>query len=104
MIRDAHSRSETSRAGVYLQPGFVHGTRKWGSVNIPLGLVGNPLQRVLEALPNQTLAAVPLAGALFVPPTSAETVAKAAVAAATDPSVPAGAMDTWAMAEYQDSG
>jgi hypothetical protein len=71
-------------------------------MDIPLGLIGNPMQRLLEALPNQSLSTMPLAGALFVPPTSVETVAKAAVTAATDPSVPAGAMDTWAMAEYSD--
>lgn len=71
-------------------------------MNIPLSFVGNPMQRMLEALPNKSLAAVPLAGALFVPPISAETLARAAVTAATDPSVPAGAMDRWAMDAYAD--
>lgn len=34
-------------------------------------------------------------GAGFVPPVSVKAVAKAAVAAATDPAVPAGIMDVW---------
>jgi hypothetical protein len=32
--------------GVILRPGFIHGTRRVGSVKIPLGLVGSPLQMV----------------------------------------------------------
>jgi len=34
-------------------------------------------------------------GAAFVPPVSVEAVARAAVSAATDPSVPAGHMGVW---------
>ncbi|RZC58376.1 hypothetical protein C5167_005672 [Papaver somniferum] len=33
-------------AGVILRPGFIHGTRKVGSVKLPLGLIGSPLEMV----------------------------------------------------------
>jgi hypothetical protein len=56
---------------------------------------GSPLDRALSFLPTKTLAALPLAGAAFVPPVSARAVGRAAVAAATDPDVPAGAMSVW---------
>jgi len=84
---------------VYLRPGFIHGTRRWGSVSIPLGIVGAPLASALSYVPNQSLAQIPVLGAAFVPPVSAEAIGKAAVLAATDPSVPAGAMDVWAIAK-----
>ncbi len=29
-----------------MRPGFIHGTRRVGSVKIPLGLVGSPMQMV----------------------------------------------------------
>lgn len=47
---------------------------------------------------------MPLAGAAFVPPTSVQAVAKAAVAAATDPAVPGGIMDVWQIKEYEAWG
>ena len=57
--------------------------------------VGAPLDRALSLLPTQSLASLPFAGAAFVPPVSARAVARAAVAAATDPEVAAGPMDVW---------
>lgn len=56
---------------------------------------GAPLDRALSLLPTQSLASIPLAGGAFVPPVSVKAVAKAAVAAATDDSVPPGPMDVW---------
>jgi len=47
---------------------------------------------VLGVLPAQRLAGLPLVGAAAVPPVSAQAVGRAAVAAATDPAVPAGAL------------
>lgn len=88
-----------AHAGVYLQPGFIHGTRRWGSVSIPLGLLGGPMEAALSYMPNHSLAQIPVLGAAFVPPVSAEAIGKAAVLAATDPAVPAGAMDVWAIAK-----
>lgn len=33
-------------SGVILRPGFIHGTRMVGSTALPLGLVGEPLEKV----------------------------------------------------------
>jgi uncharacterized protein YbjT (DUF2867 family) len=38
-------------SGVALRPGFIYGTRRAGSVNIPLGLIGAPLAAVSERCP-----------------------------------------------------
>jgi nucleoside-diphosphate-sugar epimerase len=81
--------------GVALRPGVIHGNRKWGSTSIPLGLIFRPLETALSVLPAKSLVEIPLAGAAFVPPVSVLKVAKAAVSAATDPSVPPGIMDVW---------
>lgn len=47
------------------------------------------------------LAGLPLVGAAFTPPISVQAVARAAVRAATDPSVPAGAMEVWDMQQFR---
>lgn len=62
--------------------------------------VGVPLEKALGFLPTKSLASMPLAGAAFVPPTSVHGIAKAAVAAATDPAVPGGIMDVWQLQQY----
>ncbi|KAL0026968.1 hypothetical protein WJX79_003842 [Trebouxia sp. C0005] len=87
--------------GVCLRPGFIHGTRYVSGVGIPLSFIGVPLDRALGFLPAKSLANMPLAGAAFIPPTSVQAVAKAAVAAATDPAVPGGIMDVWQIKEYE---
>ncbi|KAK9825306.1 hypothetical protein WJX74_007732 [Apatococcus lobatus] len=82
-------------SGVSLRPSFIHGTRQVGSIGLPLSAIGSPLSKALELVPAKSLAGIPLMGAGFVPPVSVKAVAKAAVAAATDPAVPAGVMDVW---------
>lgn len=62
---------------------------------------GYPLDKVLGVLPAKSLAGVPVLGLGFVPPISASAVGRAAVAAATDPSVPAGILDIWQMKSYE---
>jgi hypothetical protein len=32
--------------GVILRPGFIYGTRNVGSVKLPLGVIGSPLEMV----------------------------------------------------------
>lgn len=86
--------------GVALRPSFIYGTRVLGNgMQIPLGLVGSPLKSILSdsGLKGiaKTLAGIPAVGAPFVPPVAVESVAKAAVAAATDPSVTSGIMDVY---------
>lgn len=87
--------------GVCLRPGFIHGTRYVSGVGIPLSFIGAPLEKALGFLPAKSLSSMPLAGAAFVPPTSVQAVAKAAVAAATDPVVPGGIMDVWQLQQYE---
>lgn len=62
---------------------------------------GYPLDKVLGLLPTKSLAGVPLLGLGFVPPVSAVAVARAAVSAATDPSIPAGALDVWQIKAFE---
>ena len=62
---------------------------------------GYPLDKVLGVLPAKSLAGVPVLGLGFVPPISASAVGRAAVAAATDPSVSAGVLDIWQMKSYE---
>ncbi|KAK9828046.1 hypothetical protein WJX81_004543 [Elliptochloris bilobata] len=88
-------------SGVVLRPGFIQGTRYVAGVGIPLQLVGVPLDRVLGLFPTKSLANTPLLGPFFVPPVSVQAVAKAAVAAATDPAVPSGVMDVWDIKQYE---
>lgn len=35
-------------SGVILRPGFIHGTRTAGSMKIPLGVIGSPLEMVIS--------------------------------------------------------
>ena len=62
-------------------------------------LAGVPLYKVLGLLPAKNLASWPVLGLGLTPPVSVNAVAKAAVAAATDPSIPGGVMDLWQIKE-----
>ncbi|VAI16739.1 unnamed protein product [Triticum turgidum subsp. durum] len=86
--------------GVILRPGFIHGTRRVGSVNIPLGLVGSPMQMVLQNA--KPLTRLPLVGPMLTPPVSATSVAKVAVRAATDPVFPPGIVDVYGIMRYSE--
>uniref|UniRef100_A0A0E0CLY7 Uncharacterized protein n=1 Tax=Oryza meridionalis TaxID=40149 RepID=A0A0E0CLY7_9ORYZ len=85
---------------VILRPGFIHGTRRVGSVKIPLGLVGSPMQMVLQSA--KPLTRLPLVGPLLTPPVSVASVAKVAVRAATDPVFPPGIVDVYGIMRYSD--
>lgn len=90
--------------GVALRPWIIYGDRAVSSsVQLPLQLLFGPVDQLLRRLPNaRQLAATPLAGPLFLPPVPVRAVARAALAAATDPSVPPGVMDVWEIAKYGD--
>ncbi|KAL4856844.1 hypothetical protein ACK3TF_002892 [Chlorella vulgaris] len=100
--RDAeqHLAALFPSGGVALRPSFIYGSRAVGGASVPLGLVGAPLKAALSVLPTKTLAGIPILGAAFVPPLSVDTVAKAAVNAVLDSSVPAGTMDVWDMDKF----
>lgn len=69
-----------------LRPGFIYGKRKVDGFEIPLELVGEPLERILRATENFTkpLAALPASDLLLAPPVSVDDVAFAVVNAITD--------------------
>ncbi|KAF9624765.1 hypothetical protein IFM89_013846 [Coptis chinensis] len=84
--------------GVILRPGFIHGTRQVGSMKVPLGIIGAPMEMVLQHA--KPLNRVPLVGPLFTPPVSVTAVAKVAVRAATDPVFPPGIMDVYGILRH----
>ncbi|KAJ0984421.1 hypothetical protein J5N97_002777 [Dioscorea zingiberensis] len=97
---EAELLSKFTYGGVILRPGFIHGTRQVGSMKIPLGIIGSPLEMVLQHA--KPLNRLPLIGALFTPPVSASAVAKVAVRAATDPVFPPGIVDVYGILRYSD--
>ncbi|XP_062163121.1 uncharacterized protein At1g32220, chloroplastic [Alnus glutinosa] len=84
--------------GVILRPGFIYGTRSVGSMKIPLGVIGSPMEMVLKRA--KPLNQLPLVGPLFTPPVSVTAVAKVAVRAAADPVFPPGIIDVEGIQRY----
>ncbi|XP_058187849.1 uncharacterized protein At1g32220, chloroplastic-like [Rhododendron vialii] len=84
--------------GVILRPGFIHGTRQVGSMKIPLGAIGSPLETVLKHA--KPLSQIPLVGPLLTPPVSVNSVARVAVRAATDPVFPPGIVDVYGILRH----
>ncbi|PON94571.1 NAD(P)-binding domain containing protein [Trema orientale] len=84
--------------GVILRPGFIYGTRRVGSLKLPLGVIGSPLEMVLQR--TRPLNQLPLIGPLFTPPVNVTSVAKVAVRAATDPVFPPGIVDVYGIQRY----
>ncbi|XP_009363177.1 uncharacterized protein At1g32220, chloroplastic isoform X1 [Pyrus x bretschneideri] len=84
--------------GVILRPGFIYGTRTVGSVKIPLGVIGSPLEMLFQN--TRPLSQLPLVGPLFTPPVNVTSVANVAVRAATDPVFPPGIVDVQGIQRY----
>uniref|UniRef100_A0A1S3BCB9 NAD(P)-binding domain-containing protein n=1 Tax=Cucumis melo TaxID=3656 RepID=A0A1S3BCB9_CUCME len=84
--------------GVILRPGFIYGTRNVGSMKLPLGVIGSPLEMVLQHA--KPLHQLPLIGPLFTPPVSVTSVARVSVRAATDPVFPPGIIDIYGIQRY----
>lgn len=84
--------------GVILRPGFIYGTRSVGSVKLPLGVIGSPLEMLFQH--TRPLNQLPLVGPLFTPPVNATAVANVAVRAATDPVFPPGIVDVYGIQRY----
>ena len=77
-------------AGAILQPGFIHGDRLVGSVTLPLGALGAPLEKALLSAAEgplapllKALSALPASDALLAPPVAVAAVAAAALRCAT---------------------
>ncbi|WMV40319.1 hypothetical protein MTR67_033704 [Solanum verrucosum] len=84
--------------GIILRPGFIYGTRRVGSMKLPLGVIGSPLEMILQRA--KPLSQIPLVGPLFTPPVNVTAVAKVAVRAATDPVFPPGVIDVHGILRY----
>jgi hypothetical protein len=77
---------------VVLRPSFVYGSRQVGSVALPLGLVGRPLEVLFRLPPFPSLRdKLPFAQAILAPPVAVEAVGAVAAAAALG-SVPPGVL------------
>ncbi|KAL5697956.1 hypothetical protein ACHQM5_029051 [Ranunculus cassubicifolius] len=83
---EAQVLSKYPSSGVVLRPGFIYGKRKVSGYEIPLDLVGLPLEKFLEATKNFTrpLSGLPASDLLLAPPVSVDDVASAALNAVTD--------------------
>ncbi|WCJ30459.1 NAD(P)-binding Rossmann-fold superfamily protein [Euphorbia peplus] len=84
--------------GVILRPGFIYGTRTVGSLKVPLGVVGSPMEMLLQNA--KPLKQLPLVGPLFTPPVNVTAVAKVALRGATDPVFPPGIVDVYGILRY----
>lgn len=69
-----------------LRPGFIYGKRKVDGFEIPLDLVGQPLERILSATEAFTkpLSSVPGSDLLLAPPVNVDDVAYAVINAVVD--------------------
>lgn len=76
-------------SGVVLRPGFIYGKRRVDGFEIPLDLIGEPLERFLQATENITrpLNSLPASDLLLAPPVSVDDVALAVINAVTDDDV-----------------
>ncbi|XP_010942228.1 uncharacterized protein At1g32220, chloroplastic isoform X1 [Elaeis guineensis] len=95
---EAELFSRFTYGGVVLRPGFIHGTRQVGRMKVPLGVIGSPLEMILQHA--KPLGRIPLVGPLFTPPVNVTSVAKVAVRAATDPVFPPGIVDVYGIFRY----
>nr|XP_043639237.1 uncharacterized protein At1g32220, chloroplastic-like [Erigeron canadensis] len=81
-----------------LRPGFIYGKRRVGNMELPLDVIGCPLEMVLQQA--KPLREVPLVGPLLTPPVNVTAVAKVAIRAATDPVFPPGIVDVHGILRY----
>lgn len=80
------NKSAHASTGVVLRPGFIYGKRKVDGYEIPLDLIGEPLERLLLAAENFTrpLKSLPASDLLLAPPVSVDDVAYAVINALMD--------------------
>ncbi|KAK4486746.1 hypothetical protein RD792_006681 [Penstemon davidsonii] len=75
-----------SSTGVVFRPGFIYGKRKVDGFEIPLDLVGEPLEKLLLSIENFTkpLNSLPASDLLLAPPVSVDDLGFAVVNAVID--------------------
>eukprot|EP00262_Sarcandra_glabra_P001833 TRINITY_DN11_c0_g1_i1.p1 TRINITY_DN11_c0_g1~~TRINITY_DN11_c0_g1_i1.p1 ORF type:complete len:303 (-),score=53.03 TRINITY_DN11_c0_g1_i1:299-1207(-) len=83
---EAEVLSKYPNSGVVLRPGFIYGKRKVDGFEIPLDLIGEPVERFLLASENFTrpLSSLPASDLFLAPPVSVDDVALAVINAVKD--------------------
>ncbi|XP_073049941.1 uncharacterized protein At1g32220, chloroplastic-like isoform X1 [Primulina eburnea] len=78
--------SKYPSSGVVFRPGFIYGKRMIDGYEIPLDLIGEPLDKFLSAIENFTkpLNSLPASDLLLAPPVSVDDLAFAVVSAVRD--------------------
>ncbi|GAV86733.1 NAD_binding_10 domain-containing protein, partial [Cephalotus follicularis] len=78
--------SKYPNSGVVLRPGFIYGRRRVDGYEIPLDLIGKPVERILGAIENFTkpLSSLPASDLLLAPPVNVDDVALAVINGVTD--------------------
>ncbi|CAN1748863.1 Uncharacterized protein At1g32220, chloroplastic [Linum perenne] len=81
--------SKYPSSSVILRPGFIYGKRRVDGLEIPLDVVGQPLEKILGAVSNYTrpLSALPASDLLLASPVSVDDVALAVIDAVGDDDV-----------------
>lgn len=69
-----------------MRPGFIYGKRKVDGFEIPLDVIGQPLERILAATASFTkpLSSLPASDLFLAPPVSVDDVAYAVINAVVD--------------------
>jgi nucleoside-diphosphate-sugar epimerase len=83
---EAEILSAFPNTGTILRPGFIYGKRRFNGVDIPLDIVGKPLERALAAAASLTgpLQKLPASDLVLAPPVDVDDVALAAIRALQD--------------------
>ncbi|XP_039002183.1 uncharacterized protein At1g32220, chloroplastic-like isoform X2 [Hibiscus syriacus] len=78
--------SKYPNSGVVLRPGFIYRKRRVDGFELPLDLVGEPLEKVLSAVENFTkpFKSLPSSDLILAPPVSVDNLAYATINAVTD--------------------
>lgn len=97
---EAELLSKFTYGGVILRPGFIHGTRQVAGMKIPLGVIGSPLETILQHA--KPFSRLPIVGPFLTPPVSVSAVAKVAVRAATDQVFPPGIVDVYCILRFSE--
>lgn len=71
-----------------LRPGFIYGKRKVNGIEVPLDVVGQPLEKFLSSVENFTkpLSSLPASDLILAPPVSVDDVAYAVINGVIDDS------------------
>ncbi|KDP36049.1 hypothetical protein JCGZ_10015 [Jatropha curcas] len=78
--------SKNPNSGVVLRPAFIYGKRRVDGFEIPLDLIGEPVERILRATQTFTkpLSSLPASYLILAPPVNVDDVALAVINAITD--------------------